>query len=50
MSGGQVDIFGELTVPEPEPPGYMQPPVAVDQPRLFEPQMEGQRALGETGE
>lgn len=50
MTGQERDLFGELIVPESEQPAYMAAPVRVEQPRLFEPQMEGQLELGETGD
>jgi hypothetical protein len=45
----QLDIFGQETEPEPDIPDY-QPPVTATPLRLFEPQMEGQLALGDSDE
>jgi hypothetical protein len=44
VNGGDRDLFGDLLLPEPERPAYMdaRPAQAV---RLFEPQMEGQLDL-----
>lgn len=42
------DLFGNLTVPAPELPGYMTSRPRAEQVRLFEPQMEGQLTLDET--
>jgi hypothetical protein len=42
----QVNIFGQVHA-QPEPRYAAIPPLEVEQPRLFEPQMEGQLTLGE---
>ena len=45
MTEPQLDIFGDVVEPEPEPPSYQAEKPKPTPMRLFEPQMEGQLAL-----